>query len=250
MSFDRAAAYYDKTRALGEDAQRALTALLSRELDGRTRTLEIGIGTGRIGVPLHAAGIPVTGIDLSRPMLDVLADKDPSLPLAIGDATLLPWSDGAFDSGIACHVFHLIPNWLDAVAELVRVMRPGARIVAEVGNWGHSGWNALQERLASEAGISSRFPGANSAEEVDGAFASHGATVRVLEVITDRRTLNYSELLESFASGQWSWTWAADEDTLRAATERTRAWAEGEYGDLDADVEHTLDTSWRTYDLA
>ncbi len=39
--------------------------------------LELGVGTGRLALPLAARGLRVTGIDASIAMLDILADKDP-----------------------------------------------------------------------------------------------------------------------------------------------------------------------------
>lgn len=44
-------------------------------LAGNGRALEFGIGTGRIGLPLHERGVPVDGIDLSRAMLRQLTAK-------------------------------------------------------------------------------------------------------------------------------------------------------------------------------
>jgi SAM-dependent methyltransferase len=46
-----------------------------QELAGRGRALELGIGTGRVALPLHERGIPVTGIDASPAMLESLRSK-------------------------------------------------------------------------------------------------------------------------------------------------------------------------------
>lgn len=251
VSFDRAAEYYDRTRSLSPEGSAATTALLMRELAGSS-CLEIGVGTGRIAVPLQEAGLQLAGTDLSLPMIDVLRDKsggEAPFPVALGDATRLPFVDDSFGAGIVCHVFHLIPAWQDAAEELIRVVEPGGRICLEVGNWGHDGWLAIQEHLASEASIPRRFPGVNSPEEVDAEFEELGAAVRILDVVTDTKTFTYGELIESFATGQWSWTWAADAATLRAAGERTKVWAAVELGDLDEEIVHQLASSWRTYDL-
>jgi ubiquinone/menaquinone biosynthesis C-methylase UbiE len=124
ISFDRASEYYDRTRALPNDAMAGVIDLLAREIGGENDCLEIGIGTGRIGLPLNAAGLSVMGMDLSATMLAKLVDK---FPLVRGDATALPFADGAFGAGIACHVLHLIPEWRQATGELVRVIRPGER---------------------------------------------------------------------------------------------------------------------------
>lgn len=45
------------------------------ELAGHGRALEFAIGTGRVAVPLAERGIPVTGIELSLPMIDELRTK-------------------------------------------------------------------------------------------------------------------------------------------------------------------------------
>jgi len=44
-------------------------------LAGDGRALEFAIGTGRVAVPLAERGVPVTGIEWSRPMIDRLRTK-------------------------------------------------------------------------------------------------------------------------------------------------------------------------------
>src|SRR5690349_15238688 len=55
-------------------------ALLAELADGRP-ALELGIGTGRLAVPLARRGIPVTGIDTSTEMLARLDEHRGSLPV-------------------------------------------------------------------------------------------------------------------------------------------------------------------------
>ncbi|MCK9900762.1 class I SAM-dependent methyltransferase [Frankia sp. Cpl3] len=57
------------------------------ELAGEGRALEFAIGTGRVAVPLAERGVPVTGIELSRPMIDRLRAKvdEATIPVVIGD---------------------------------------------------------------------------------------------------------------------------------------------------------------------
>lgn len=59
------------------DACVAAVARLARSAAGdrAPRVLELGVGTGRIALPLAAAGIDVTGVDASEAMLDALASK-------------------------------------------------------------------------------------------------------------------------------------------------------------------------------
>jgi len=93
VAFDRAAEYYDATRGLTPEALAETVAVLSEELAGRGRCLEIGVGTGRIGLPLYRSGVAMIGLDLSRPMMSKLIEKaagDP-FPLVQGTATRLPF---------------------------------------------------------------------------------------------------------------------------------------------------------------
>ncbi len=62
------------------------------------RALELGIGTGRIALPLQRAGVHVSGVDASEAMVDRLKAKagGDSIPVAIGDFKEPPVA-GAFD---------------------------------------------------------------------------------------------------------------------------------------------------------
>ncbi|HET8617102.1 MAG TPA: class I SAM-dependent methyltransferase, partial [Actinomycetales bacterium] len=56
-------------------------------LAGSGAALELAIGTGRIGVPLLERGVPVSGIELSAPMVQQLRGRvdEASLPVVLGD---------------------------------------------------------------------------------------------------------------------------------------------------------------------
>ena len=111
IPFDRAVDYYDRTRALTPGTQARMIEMLTAELAGRGRVLEIGVGTGRIAVPLREAGVDAAGVDISMPMVQrLLAKTDARFPVALGDATRLPFRDGSFGGAIAVHVLHLIPK--------------------------------------------------------------------------------------------------------------------------------------------
>lgn len=71
--YDSVAVYYDRLWGDQADAADELTFL--RELAGTGPALEIGIGTGRVAVPLAATGIRVVGVDPSPKMLEVLNQK-------------------------------------------------------------------------------------------------------------------------------------------------------------------------------
>ncbi len=72
-------------------------ALLS-ELSHHGRALELGIGTGRIALPLKSHGIDISGIDASPAMVEKLRMKPEGkdIPVTIGDFSEVP-VEGLFD---------------------------------------------------------------------------------------------------------------------------------------------------------
>lgn len=137
VRFDRAADFYDETRGFppGEDQPIAAMIAQAARLTPFSRVLEVGVGTGRIALPLAGHAGSIVGVDLARPMLERLRAKRVAEPVRLveGDVTRLPLAPGAFDAAVAVHVFHLIPGWQSALREVARVLRPGGCLV--------SGWN-------------------------------------------------------------------------------------------------------------
>jgi SAM-dependent methyltransferase len=252
-SFDRAAPFYDQTRGLPEAAVAQVTALLATELAGRGRGLEIGVGTGRIALPLHEVGVDVTGVDLSRPMMDVLVDKaggEPPFPLVQADATRLPFPDDRFGAAWASHVFHLIPAWRDAIAELGRVVRPGGVILSSRGGRDHSPvLRDVRAHFRAEVGLGARHPGADHGTDVEDALGDLGARERHLPRVAASRTTTVATLIDGLAAGHWSWTWGVPDATLQRAREATRAWTRAEHGPLDAAVRLEREVVWQAFDL-
>ena len=108
-----------------------LVPMLVAELPRDGRCLEIGVGTGRIALPLIESGINVVGVDISAEMLRRYVEKaPPNIEVAVADATRLPFADRTFTSAIASHVLHLILGWVSALDELVRVLVPGGVLLA------------------------------------------------------------------------------------------------------------------------
>ena len=108
------------------------------DLAGRGAALELGVGTGRIALPLARRGVPVRGIDLSEAMVARLRAKPggDEIGVAIGNFATTR-VDGAFS--IAYLVFNTILN-LTTQDEQVACfqnaadhLEPGGRFVIEVG---------------------------------------------------------------------------------------------------------------------
>ena len=89
MSFDEEVARQDRDLQRGDEA--VAVALLA-ELAGPGPALELGIGTGRIALPLAARGVRVDGIDLSPAMVDQLRARPggDQLAVTIGDFAEVP----------------------------------------------------------------------------------------------------------------------------------------------------------------
>ncbi|GAA3171065.1 MULTISPECIES: class I SAM-dependent methyltransferase [Streptomyces] len=106
-------------------------------LAGDGRALELGIGTGRIALPLTERGVPVHGIDMSRAMVARMHAKEggSAIGVTIGDFATTT-VDGTFS--VVYLVFNTIMN-LTTQAEQVACFRnaashlaPGGRFVIEV----------------------------------------------------------------------------------------------------------------------
>ena len=253
ISFDRAASYYDRTRALSEASLTQLIPMVAGELAGAGRVLEVGIGTGRIALPLLREGVDVTGVDISRDMLDRLrmnANGHPP-PIAIADAMRLPFADGAFGGAVAAHVFHLIPRWKDAVSEIVRVVRPGGVLIASRGGrtFGAEWWRSVRRQFFLAAGDPPWPPGMDRIEELDEEMAARGAHIKKLQEITQADSVSVNQLLSLLEEGVWSACWTLEPEVRRHAAASARVWAEANLGDLDEKRSVTEVLAWRSYRL-
>jgi SAM-dependent methyltransferase len=107
------------------------------ELAGGGRALEFAVGTGRVAVPLAGRGVPVSGIELSRPMVEQLRAKadEARIPVVVGDMATAR-APGEFT--LVYLVYNTISN-LQTQAEQVECFRnaarhlsPGGRFVIEL----------------------------------------------------------------------------------------------------------------------
>jgi len=106
------------------------------DLAGTGRALELGVGTGRIALPLSLRDVPVHGIDLSQPMVDQLRAKPgaDTIEVTIGDFSTTR-VDGSF--ALAYLVFNTIENLTTQDAQVAcfenvaRHLEAGGRFVIE-----------------------------------------------------------------------------------------------------------------------
>ena len=132
-----AARYDDDDSAEFDPAVVAATADFLAGLAGDGRALELGIGTGRIALPLAARGVPVHGIDLSNAMVSRLRAKPggEAVGVTIGDFATAR-ADGTF--ALAYLVFNTIMNLttqeaqVACFANVAAHLQPGGCFVIEV----------------------------------------------------------------------------------------------------------------------
>ncbi|MGH2735878.1 MAG: class I SAM-dependent methyltransferase [Actinomycetota bacterium] len=252
VRFDRAADYYDRTRNLADATMERVVSVLRTELESHLPCLEIGVGTGRIAVPLHEAGIEMIGLDLSRPMLAQLVAKGGGrapFPLMVSDATHVPLASASAGSALVVHVLHLIPGWRTVLAELIRIVGPRGRVMVDMGGFGEGPWRAVTDYFAERAGVEVRGHGAQTPEEVDDAMRARGASVRVLDSITETRSSSFERGIRLLEDGLFSFTWDATPEARSAAAADTRAWARARFEDLDARFDYEMQIVYRVYDL-
>jgi SAM-dependent methyltransferase len=260
VNFDRAAEYYDATRALPAESMARLLGILGQELTGyRQPCLEVGVGTGRIALPLHQMGVAMAGLDIAGAMLARLvanASGVPPFPLLLADATRLPVAGGTFGSVLAVHVLHLIPGWRDAVDEAVRVLRPGGALVASFPG-GESAsrhqariapWRPAMRAALARHGVVRARAGASTPQEV-AAHLGDRARPRMLPPVRVAEAQTLAGTLRDLEDQLYSWTWPYSQEQVRAAGADIREWARREGVSLDAEhaVEGTLE--WWAFEL-
>ncbi|MGH3443766.1 MAG: class I SAM-dependent DNA methyltransferase [Nocardioidaceae bacterium] len=107
------------------------------DLAGDGRALELAVGTGRVAIPLTERGVPVTGLELSRPMVEQLRTKadEATLPVVVGD---MATARAPGEYALVYLVFNTISNLLTQAEQVqcchnaARHLSPGGRFVIEL----------------------------------------------------------------------------------------------------------------------
>lgn len=129
--YDKMAPSYDRRirlvdRFLFEEGRRWLGA------EAAGQTLEVGVGTG-LSLPFYGHNSRVTGVDMSSAMLEIAAQRraGPGLVVRLvqGDAEALPFRAASFDTVVFSLTLCTVPDDGRAVAEALRVVRQGGRVL-------------------------------------------------------------------------------------------------------------------------
>ncbi len=143
-----------------------------------TTALDVGAGTGLLAERLHDSGIAVVALDPFPQMLDRLGDRRPEISRVVAHGHELPFPDDTFDLAYSVAVMHHIADPAlvrRTLAEMVRVTRPGGRILI----WDHNPlnlyWPLLMRRVPQDSGAERLVP---MAELIAGLAAAGAEIVR------------------------------------------------------------------------
>ncbi|MEU6026113.1 class I SAM-dependent DNA methyltransferase [Streptomyces tauricus] len=137
--WDAATARRYDTPGTGMFAPETLGPTVDRlaDLAGEGAALEFAIGTGRVAVPLAGRGVPVTGIELSPPMVEQLRAKadEATIPVVVGD---MATTAAPGEYSLVYLVYNTISNLLTQAEQVecfrnaARHLIPGGRFVVEL----------------------------------------------------------------------------------------------------------------------
>jgi SAM-dependent methyltransferase len=260
VNFDRAAVFYDATRALPAGVAERIGEAIARLVGAgpSTRFLEVGVGTGRITLPLARAGYRCHGVDLSAAMLDALRQKLAVTPSAgrvwVGqaDAMALPFRSGTFDVVLLVHLLHLVDDAQRALGEIRRVLSPGGRVLisasqslvrdeATIGGE-RTGWRVVSRRwnaILSELGADRRQRSRGRwlpDDVVTAALQAEGASVERVALASYREEKIPRELAAVHRDRIYSSDWETPETIHAEAVRRLMHWLDTEHAAPDDPV--------------
>ena len=115
------------------------------------RLLDVGCGAGQLAIPAARMGLDATGVDIVANLVDKARERAAAEGLSArfdqGDAEALPYEDGFFDIVASIFGAMFAPQPERVAAELLRVCRPGGRIL--MGNWTPDSFPAHMFRTVS-----------------------------------------------------------------------------------------------------
>ncbi len=117
---------------------RILTILDYLDVQPGDHVLDCGCGEGFYTMVLSELyDCKITALDSDEPLLKIARERvgnKLSIEFKVGDATRIPYSDNTFDKIILTEVLEHVPNDLQALLEVKRVMKPGGVLAITVPN--------------------------------------------------------------------------------------------------------------------
>ena len=142
LYWDRRSLTYDRNVYKSHDvAQPLWKSILKTEIrtDRNLNILDVGTGTGFLALLFAELGHNVTGIDISKYMLEKSRYNAERLRLTVnfmhGDAENLPFDDGSFNIVMNRYLLWTLPDPKTAVNEWSRVVKSGGKLILIDGRW-------------------------------------------------------------------------------------------------------------------
>ncbi|AXC13544.1 Methyltransferase type 11 [Acidisarcina polymorpha] len=136
-------------RTLGAREAEAFIARLKCE--PKAQALDVACGTGAATIPLARRGVSVTGLDMTRHLLEEARANAVSEALSIrfdeGFAEELPYPDATFDTVISMFGAMFSPHPEAVASEVARVLKPGGQFA--MANWSESGFSGRMSAIPS-----------------------------------------------------------------------------------------------------
>ena len=245
QSFDRVADQYDATRGLPPAVSARVSAGMAAQLRAFApipRVLEVGIGTGRIAVPLERAGAKVFGIDVAPQMLAQLRAKSPDLPVVRAVADGLPFARESFDAALFVHILHLVPDAGAALRAAASCLRPRGVLLLGLTDYGESARRTVTrwigELTRELAGIELPSPDWNTTTRA--AFravaAELGSTVTATALASWDESRTGRQILDGLRGRLYSSFWRIPEAVMPELVRRLTPRVEEFCGGLDQPI--------------
>jgi ubiquinone/menaquinone biosynthesis C-methylase UbiE len=250
--YDSIASIYDQTRwmteSVADDVADYILALVNATPE--TSFLEPGVGTGLNVFPLIKRGYCVTGIDVSKEMLDQFRQKfktqkfktmPHNLTLLQADASKLPFSNQRFDVVLTVHMVHTVSDWQIFLDEIDRVLKPN-------GFYLNAQWITPPARMEFEGyfrTIVSKYegsPASNSRDttidkiNVEKYFQNKGYLSKYLIAKEWTVSNTVAELLSYFKSRAYGLCWRMSDETFHAVMDEFEAFCIQHYGSLKTEL--------------
>ncbi len=236
-SFDRVADIYDETRRMPADVLAQVVEKVASVVDPADgEILEIGVGTGRIAIPLAERGFRVAGVDISEKMLGHLRQKmeaaHVNVSVARGDVTILPFADKSFAAVLAVHVFHLLDDMRTCMAEVRRVLKQGGSLLFS-GEQRTQSYiqQVLSQRYGVKEGLHEIFARlgvpmrdwSDVEHRVEQAVSELGGAVLQLEPIEWESVITCAGIVDRIEGRVTSSLWNVPDETLHSLVEKVRS---------------------------
>lgn len=132
MYWDKVAKFYDVFEGISKAVYKETGRRVARKIQSGDVVLECACGTGAISRHIAPRCQHLIATDFSEKMLAQarkrLARFD-NVTIEPADITQLAYPDAAFDKVVAANVIHLLDDPRSALAELVRVCKPGGKVI-------------------------------------------------------------------------------------------------------------------------